>query len=99
MFFGAFSNLASQIPSGGRFAVLSNLLVVYSFIWYLSREVNGYIPKILQPPSKLILLFIVIIQVRIGTDYFGALLFIGNPVFNLFIQDKTPFIDFIKAIF
>jgi hypothetical protein len=99
LIFSAFSNLASQIPSGGRFAILSNLLVVFSFIWYLSREVNGYIPKSFQSISKLILLFIVIVQIRIGADYFGAFLFIGNPVVNLFIQDTTPFIDFVKAIF
>ena len=99
IFFNAFSNLASQIPSGDRFMVLSNLLVVFSFIWYLSKEVNGYIPKSFQSISKLILLFIVIVQIRIGADYFGAFLIIGNPVVNLFIQDNTPFIDFVKAIF
>jgi hypothetical protein len=99
LIFSAFTNLASQIPSGGRFAVLSNLLVVFSFIWYLSKEVNGYIPKSFQSISKLILLFIVIVQIRMGADYFGAFLFIGNLVVNLFIQDNTPFIDFVKAIF
>lgn len=99
LIFSAFSNLASQIPSGGRFAVLSNLLVVFSFIWYLSRDVNGYIPKSFQSISKLILMFIVIVQIRIGADYFGVFLFLGNPIINLFIQDTTPFIDFVKAIF
>ena len=99
LIFSAFSNLASQIPSGGRFAVLSNLLVVFSFIWYLSREVKGYFPKRFQSMAQLILLFIVIVQIRIGADYFGAFLFIGNPVVNLFIQDNTPFIYYIKSMF
>ena len=97
--FSAFTNLASQIPMGDRFAVLSNLLVVFSFIWYLSREVNGHIPNGFQSIGKMLLLFLVIVQIRIGFDYFGAFLFIGNPVVNLFIQDKTPLIDFVKAIF
>jgi hypothetical protein len=99
LIFSAFSNLASQIPSGGRFAVLSNLLVVFSFIWYLSKEVNGYIPKSFQSISKLILLFIVVVQIRMGADYFGAFLFIGNPVVNFFFKDNTPFIEFVKALF
>ena len=99
LIFSSFSNLASQIPSGGRFIVLSNLMVVFSLIWFLSDKVKGNIPKVFQKMSVLILLFIVIVQIRIGADYFGAFLFIGNPILNLFIQDTTPFIDFIKVIF
>ena len=49
--------------------------------------------------AQLILLFIVVVQIRIGADYFGAFLFIGNPVVNLFIQDNTPFIYYIKSMF
>jgi hypothetical protein len=49
--------------------------------------------------SLVILLFIVVVQIRIGADYFGAFLFIGNPILNLFVQDTTPFIDFIKVLF
>jgi hypothetical protein len=97
--FSIFSNLASQIPSGGRFVVLSNLLVIFCFIWFLSKEVKGYIPSSLKSFCLLVLAFIIIVQIRIGTDYFGAFLIIGNPIANLFIQDTTPFIDFVKALF
>lgn len=99
LIFSIFSNLASQIPSGGRFATLSNLLVAFSFIWYLSKEINDYIPIIYQKISVLVLVFITIVQIRIGADYFGAFLFIGNPIVNLIIQDNTPFIEFVKTIF
>jgi hypothetical protein len=99
LIFSAFSNLANQIPSGGRFIVLSNLMVVFSFIWYLSDKIKGNIPAVLQKMSVVVLFFIVVVQIRIGADYFGAFLFIGNPIINLFIQDTTPFIDFIKALF
>lgn len=97
--FSAFSNLASHIPSGGRFTVLSNLLVVFSFIWYLSKEINAHIPKIYQKIIVLVLVFITIVRIRVGADYFGAFLFIGNPIVNLIIQDNTPFIEFVKALF
>lgn len=99
LMFSAFSNLASQIPSGGRFIVLSNLMVVFVFIWFLSDKIKGNIPKVFQKMSLVILLFIVVVQIRIGADYFGAFLFIGNPILNLFVQDTTPFIDFIKVLF
>lgn len=99
LIFSAFSNLASIIPVGGRFTVLSNLMVVFSFIWYLSEKIKGTIPKIFQKMAIVVLLFIVIVQIRMGADYFGVFLFIGNPILNLFIQDTTPFIDFIKVIF
>jgi hypothetical protein len=96
--FSAFSNLASQIPSGGRFSVLSNLLVVFSFIWFLSSNIKRHISMAYQNIAVCILLFIVIVQIRIGADYFGAFLFIGNPMVNLFNQDTTPFVEFIKAL-
>jgi len=96
--FSAFSNLASQIPSGGRFSVLSNLLVVFSFIWCLSGNIKRHISMAYQNIAVCILLFIVIVQIRIGADYFGAFLFIGNPMVNLFNQDTTPFVEFIKAL-
>lgn len=97
--FSAFSNLASQIPSGGRFVTLSNLLVVFSFVWYLSKNINGYIPKIFKKIIVVILFFIIVVQTRIGADYFGVFLFLGNPISSIIIEDKIPVMDFIKSFF
>ncbi len=99
LIFSAFSNLASQVPAGGRFAILSNLLVVFSFIWYLSNQINGYIPKTIQKIAVILLFYIVVVNIRIGTDYYGVFLFIGNPIVNLIIEEKTPVIEYVKFIF
>lgn len=96
--FSAFSNLVRNISSGGRFTVLSDSLVIFCFIWFLSREINGYIPKNFRHLGTLLLLFAVVVQIRIGTDYVGLFFLIGNPVVNFFNQDTTPIIDYVKSI-
>lgn len=97
--FSAFSNLLSNIPSGGRFVVLSNLMVGFSLIWFLSIYGKGFMNKTYYYFSLIILIFLIIVQVRIGSDYFGIFLFIGNPMVNLIVQDSTPFINIIKSCF
>lgn len=99
LFFSVFSNLIIHIPSGGRFMVLSNLLLLFSFIWYNSEVINGYLPKNLQKFLILVILYLIIIKIRIGSDYFGYYLFFGNPLLSLIIEDNVPFIIFIKTIF
>ena len=99
LFFSSFTNLASQIPSGGRFAVLSNLIVVVSFIWFLSQEQRTKVSPVIQNFIKVCFLYMIVVQVRIGLDYTGIFFFAGNPIINLMIQDQIPFITFIKALF
>lgn len=99
LFFSAFSNLASQIPSGGRFYTLSNLIVISCFLLVIVQSSRDKILGILEQPLKIILLFIIIVQIRMGFDYMGIFMIIGNPIVNIFTQDKLPLIDFVKAIF
>ena len=96
--FSIFSNLVGEIPSGSRFVILSNLIIVFCFIWYLSSQIKGYVQKFYQNLMFICLIFLIIVQFRIGSDYFGIFLFVGNPVGNLLIQDTTPFIDYIKNL-
>jgi hypothetical protein len=98
LFFSAFSNLASQVPSGGRFMVLSNLLVLTSFIWYLSQNIQNKLPFLLRQLALLSMLFIITVQIRMGFDYIGIFFFVGNPVFNLLVNDTVPVITFIKSL-
>jgi hypothetical protein len=99
LFFSTFSNLASQFPSGSRFTVLSNLLVTSAVLWFLSQNYRIKFTSMIEQPIKLILLFIIVVQVRIGLDYIGIMMFVGNPLINIFVQDTIPLITFVKAIF
>ncbi|HMN33737.1 MAG TPA: EpsG family protein [Chitinophagaceae bacterium] len=96
---GSAANLASNVPSGGRFLVLSNSLffVVFITLYDALVKIKGLQGvKAFNTPT---LLFSIIFNIRTGFDYAGFLLFIGNPVFALLIPSQTPIIDFIKAIF
>lgn len=96
LIFGSFSNLAASVPSGGRFLVLSNLLLLTAFLFFLNQKFD--IPIALRKLLTFSLAFIIIFKVREGLDYVGISFFAGNPIVNFFIID-TPVIDFIKAIF
>lgn len=94
LFFASFSNLASSIPSGGRFVVLSNLILLTSFLLLLNQRIKiNPIIKILLSCS---LLFVIIFKIREGLDFIGPFFFIGNPIVNWFVED-LPLIDSIKS--
>lgn len=100
LYFAGFSNLVSQIPSGARYAILSNLLIVSSFlITFHGRWLAGRSFLFLRTPLVLILLFIIVVEVRKGFNYTGLLFFAGNPVVNLFFNEEVPVIEYIKSIF
>jgi hypothetical protein len=98
LIYATFANFASQVPSGGRFMTLSNLLTIFTFVWYVSKFSLNYTfhkYRLLTIP----MLFIVVInQIRIGLDHVGFFFFIGNPFVNVFIHDEVPIIEFIKSL-
>jgi hypothetical protein len=99
LFFGAFSNLAACVASGARFEIITNLLMLSSFLWLLSHKKESYMPTWMNTPLFIMSLFIVVVQIRMGLDYIGLFYFIGNPLVNMIFIDKIPFVDFIKTIF
>lgn len=96
LFFASFSNLAASVPSGGRFLVLSNLILLTAFLFSLNQQIS--IPIILRKLLTLSISLIIIFKIREGLDFIGITFFMGNPILNFFIAD-TPLIDFIKSIF
>ncbi len=95
IFFASFSNLAASVPSGSRFIILSNLILVTSFILFLNQRI-----KLLLPIKRLLsvsIIFVLIFNIREAFDYVGLFFFIGNPIANWFVVD-SPFIEFIKSL-
>lgn len=95
LFFASFSNLASNIPSGGRFAVLSNLIILTAFLLLLNQriKINAFIKMLLSCS----LMFVIIFKIREVLDFIGPFFFIGNPIMNWFVEDR-PLIDAIKSL-
>ncbi len=95
LLFASFSNLAASVPSGSRFIVLSNLILIVSFILFLNQKI--ILPLIIKNLLTVCIAFVLIFNVREALDYIGIFFFIGNPIVNWFIVD-TPLIDFIKSL-
>ncbi|WP_375585614.1 EpsG family protein [Cyclobacterium xiamenense] len=97
LLYSSFSNLLLQIPSGGRYIVLSNLLLLVSLIYFLS-ESNFRIPAVWKYLLLVSFSLVGIFKIREGFDFIGIFFIIGNPVINLLVQDTTPLIVFIKSL-
>ena len=95
---GAFANIASGVPSGARYQVLSGFLFVVIIIILISHPKEFiYFPRLSLLTIPL-LAYIVIFKIRMGLDYTGILTFVGNPIFAIFVENRIPLIDFIKRI-
>lgn len=92
LLFSAFFVLIKEVPSGRRFLVISDSLTVSILISYGLYVVRN--------SSLLIafLLFVIAITIRLGLDFFGFSLFIGNPITSFLFINEAPIIDFIKKL-
>ncbi|WP_107040069.1 EpsG family protein [Brumimicrobium mesophilum] len=96
LIFMSFSNLVQVVPSGGRFLILSNLILLTAFLFFLNK--NIWMHPILRSFLKLSTLLVIILRIREGIEHFGIFLFIGSPFTNWFIIDTT-LIEVLKSIF
>lgn len=99
LFFGGFANLASLVPSGGRFLAVVNALSIAFIILYLSNYRINSAVKFVRTLSLPLLLFYCIFSIRVGFDFVGITTFFGNPITALFIEDSTPIIEYVKSLF
>lgn len=93
----AIANIASQIPSGGRFLVIAHLFSYSIILWQITKpncrnQLIFKIAKIAAIPLLITLVF----GIRSGLDYYGISLFCGNFLSALFWDNNVPFINFIK---
>lgn len=100
LFIGGFAKIAGLVPSGGRFLVVSNFLfwMVFSLLIAEYAMFRFKLPWI-KLMTYLPLTFYLIFAFRMGMDYYGPLLFVGNPLFALFTNDQIPLVEFVKSIF
>lgn len=93
---GIMANLASFIPSGSRFFVISSSLFYAVFVLLVSKNFLFNNKSIFIQLTYPMLLFIIIFKIRIGLDYMGVFTFIGNLIITPLVEFRTPLIEFIK---
>ena len=97
LFFGSWANLASSVPSGGRFlSIVYALSVVFIILYLLKYKINLQV-KVIRILAIPLFVFYVIFSTRVGFDYMGISTFIGNPFSALVFEDNTPLIEFVKS--
>lgn len=99
LFFASFANLASSVPSGGRFLMISNIILVAIFIQTKVNSKKSDFNKLVLILIASAMFFCILIQIRKMFDYVGILFFLGNPLISFFSNNEVPIIDFIKKLF
>lgn len=96
LFLGAFANLMSLLPSGGRFQLLSQMFKVpLILIMALSVPPNVGFRKAVNY-SLIFLLLPFVFEIRKLFDYFSITAIAGNFFTALVWENNVPLIDFIK---
>jgi len=98
LFLGGWAQLASLIPSGGRFLVLADGLFYGIFILVLTQRTFYTKTKTIRLISTPLLLYIIIFKIRMGFDFIGISVIFSNPILALLLPDQTPLISFIKHL-
>lgn len=99
LFIGGFAQIAALVPSGGRFEIITTLLVWGVIVLLLGQGVFNNKLKPLKLLTFPLLGFGVIFSVRLGMSFFGISALVSNPLIALFYTDQVPLIDFIKGLF
>ena len=95
---GAFANIMSLIPSGGRFQTLSMMFMVPVILLSIMK-----IPKAdnyygMTKTAMLFLLIPVVVDFRRLFDFFGITAVFGNFITVFFLESNVPLIEFVKQL-
>ena len=87
LIFGIISNIMASVPSGGRFLTIAYMFIVSLCLFVVTD-------------TKVNILYIVpiVFYIRIGFDYVGYPLIIGNFFTLPFFEGDVPLIEFIKGL-
>lgn len=97
LFYSVF-NVFNVVPSVVRFITIGNILFLSVFFLSVQLLENPF-PKILRLAGIPVLILFIIVRIRIGFDYTGILLFIGNPIISVLLENQSPIIDIVKSLF
>lgn len=99
LFMSGWANIATLVPSGGRFITITNGLLYFLFVLILLQPLLRSKLRAIKLFTVPLLLFVLIFAIRVGFDYMGFLTIIGNPLLVLVNNEQTPLIEFVKSIF
>lgn len=98
LIFGAFANMMSLIPTGGRFQVLSLMFMVPVLLLAIFRFPKNDWYFGFAKTAMLFLLIPVIVDFRRLFDFFGITAVFGNFITVFFWESNVPLIEFVKQL-
>lgn len=96
LLFYSFANMALIIPSGGRFALIGNMLILSCLFFFIQIKNHEYLIKNMIVLCIPAFLLFDVVSFRLGFETIGLFTIIANPVTVLFIESKIALIDLIK---
>jgi hypothetical protein len=96
LLFLGMANIASNVPSGGRFVAVASLFAVALIFLYLQHLPPLKIIKYYKPIANLAFLYYGIFALRLGADVIGVLAILGNPIIALFGNVDIALIQLLK---
>lgn len=98
LFFGAFANIMSLIPSGGRFQLVSQMFKVPIILLVVMNIPNSAVFRKYVNFATIFLLIPLVVEFRKLFDYFSVTAIFGNFITVFFWENNVPLIDLIKRI-
>lgn len=99
LFFGAFANIMSLIPSGGRFQLVSQMFKVPLILLVAMNIPNGDAFRKYVNFATIFLLIPFVVEFRRLFDYFSITAIFGNFITVFFWENNVALISFIKHLF
>jgi hypothetical protein len=98
LWFYSWANLSSHVPSGARFLIIANIIMLAFLILFLLSSNDNILHKLSLISAPGLILYI-IVSTRSSFDFIGISTLLGNPVQTMIYHDTTPLITYIKDLF
>jgi len=79
----------------GVFSGLALAQIAYQWEWYTQKLTR----QIVLMPLLYLVLFVLVVQTRLGFENFNSALFFGNPIYAIYQEDPRPLIELYHSIF
>jgi hypothetical protein len=97
--FYGWSNIASLVPSGGRFLTLATMIMFFLIIIYLRYTYENKLARFFSIISIPGLILFISVSFRMGFEFMSMSTIAGNPILSMFYHNSTPLIVYIKELF
>jgi hypothetical protein len=97
--FYSVANVATSVPSGGRFISLAKMLSIFGISLFYQNHFRNSLSNIWLPMATPAFLLFVIVSIRVGLYYISVTTLIGNPIIAIFNTGNfMAIIDIIKSL-